>query len=150
MSQDSKRNESRDKNSQQRKAQQTDAGDSATATQWVIGSISILLVLMLLGFVFYEAVTGTSVPPIISVRQERILPADQGFIVEFTAKNTGGSTAKNLAIEGILTENGKVVEKSNATLDFSPSHAERQGGLIFSHDPRRYKLEIQPKGYDRP
>jgi uncharacterized protein (TIGR02588 family) len=151
MSQDSKKNESRDRNFRQEEKVPLNNGDrEVTAIQWAIGGVSTLLVLMLLGFIFYEAVTGTDIPPILSVRQERILPVDQGFIVEFTAKNTGGVTAKNVTIEGVLTESGKAVEKSNATISFVPSHAERDGGLVFSHDPRRYKLEIQPKGYDRP
>jgi uncharacterized protein (TIGR02588 family) len=125
-------------------------GNILTATQIVISGVSLLLVLTLLGFIFYEAITGTDAPPIITVYEERILPANQQFIVEFTAKNVGGSTAKNVQIEGILMKNGKELEVSKATLDFLPAHAERQGGLIFSHDPRQYKLELQPKGYDRP
>lgn len=125
-------------------------GNSITATQWTISGISILLVLMLLGFIFHRATIENDFPPIISVHQERVVAANQAFVVEFTAKNTGGSTAKSLEIEGVLTSGGKELEKSAVTIDFVPSHAERRAGLIFSHDPRQYQLDIRPKGFDRP
>jgi uncharacterized protein (TIGR02588 family) len=121
-----------------------------TVVQWMIGGISSLLVLALLSFIFYEAINGTDLAPVISVRTEKVIPTDKKFVVQFVAKNTGGITAKNVSIEGVLKENGKTIEKSSATIDFSPSHAERHGGLIFSHDPRQYQFDIQPKGYDRP
>jgi uncharacterized protein (TIGR02588 family) len=74
---------------------------------------------------------GTNLPPIISVRMEKVVPTDQGFIVQFVVKNTGDSTAKNVSIEGVLKENGKAIEKSSATIDFAPSHAERHMAALF-------------------
>ena len=135
---------------QSKRQEETGEREQTTAIQWLIGGASTLLVLLLLGFILYEAMKGTDLPPIISVRSEKIVLGNQGFVVQFAAKNSGGLTAKSVNIEGRLTEDGKEIEKSNATLSFVPSHAERHGGLFFSHDPRQYQLEIKPKGYDRP
>lgn len=130
---------------------QKDRGPSKA--EWIVGAIAALLILGGIGFLTYHAWTRPSLPPVVAVETKRILPQEQGgYVVEFVAKNDGGRTARGLAVEGRLLESkgGKEVEKSSATLTWVPAHAERQGGLFFSHDPRRYRLEIGPVGYERP
>lgn len=124
--------------------------EQVTPTQWMIGAVSTLLVLMLLGALFYQAWTSTPGVPDISFRQERVVPVQHGYVVEFVAHNTGAATAQDLSVEGVLREGGKIVETSRTTLAFAPPQGERRGGLIFFRDPRRYRLEIRAQGYDRP
>jgi uncharacterized protein (TIGR02588 family) len=42
------------------------------------------------------------------------------------------------------------VERSEATIDFVPARSSRHGGLVFKNDPRRYRMEVRPVGFDRP
>jgi uncharacterized protein (TIGR02588 family) len=131
-----------------RSGQVTQAGP--TTSQWVIGIASTLLVLGLLGFVVYEALSGTDLPPLVTLRVERVLSAPGGYIVEVAAFNEGGTTASALMIEGTLKQDTMTVETSTATISYVPAETEREAGLFFTQDPRRYKLELRPKGYDRP
>jgi uncharacterized protein (TIGR02588 family) len=71
-------------------------------------------------------------------------------LVEFRALNEGGRTAAGLTIEGELRNGTKVVESSDTTLEYLPSHSERSGGLFFTADPREYQLELRAKGYETP
>ncbi len=124
-----------------------------SATEWLVGGIATFLVLAGIGFLAYEAWHGTSSPPLLRVRAERILPQPAGgYVVEIVAENQGGTTARGLVVKGKLLGPGsvQVMETSTTTLSWVPAHADREGGLFFSHDPRQYRLEITPEGYDRP
>jgi uncharacterized protein (TIGR02588 family) len=43
-----------------------------------------------------------------------------------------------------------VVETSETTFDYVPSRSQREGGLVFTADPRGYALTLQAKGYIEP
>ena len=129
--------------------------------EWAIGGLSMLVVLTGIGFLVYEAWTGTSLPPMVGIRIDRTIETPNGYVVEVTAANGGGTTARSVTIEGQLLEpasgsggsgqaGARVVEKSSATLQWVPAHAERRGGLFFSRNPADYELHVRPLGYDAP
>lgn len=124
-----------------------------SAVEWLVGAIASLLVLGGIGILFYDEWGSPSLSPFLAVRPTRIVAQPEGgYVVEFVAANGGSVTARGLTIEGRLLEleGGEEVGKSTATLTWVPPRAERNGGLFFSHDPRRYRLEIKPGGYERP
>ena len=125
-------------------------GAGPTRTQWVVGIGSTILVLVLVGLVVYEARSGTTTPPIVALQVERILPVPGGYVVEVGAYNEGGSTAKSLSIEGTLKRDTVTVETSTASISYLPAETEREAGLFFTRDPRKYRLDLRPMGYDRP
>lgn len=147
---------------QSRQEQKESAQHKEPSTpEWIIGSLSMLLVLTGLGFLVYEAWSGTSLPPMVTVRVDRTIETPTGHVVEVTAANSGGTTARSVMIEGRLLEPAsgaggsvqsglKVVEKSSTTLQWVPAHAERGGGLFFSRNPADYELRVRPLGYDKP
>lgn len=118
--------------------------------EWVAAAASALLVVGAIGFLGYEAVGRGESPPQIGVRVERIIPRPGQFLVMIQARNTGGTTAHALMVEGELRSDTGVVERSQATIDYVPSGAARKAGLFFSHDPRRYAVRVRPTGYDEP
>jgi uncharacterized protein (TIGR02588 family) len=118
--------------------------------EWVVAGVSTLLVLGVIGFMGHEALSAPSTPPLIDVRVDTVIAVSGGYLVEFRASNSGQSTASGVTIEGELKADTGTVEKSEVTIDYVPSQAHRKGGLYFSKDPAKYKLEIRPKGYDRP
>lgn len=117
---------------------------------WGIGLLGLLLVLGSIGFMLYEAVAGDSSPPDVIVEIKSILPAQDGFLVEFRVINEGGRAAAGLTVEGELRNGAEIVETSNITLQYVPSHSEREGGLFFTLDPRGYDLQLRAKGYEIP
>jgi uncharacterized protein (TIGR02588 family) len=124
--------------------------DNAPLWMWGIGLLGLILVLGSIGFALYEAVAGDSSPPDVTVQVVEILPAQNGFLVEFRAINEGGTTAAGLTVEGELRDGTEVVEASDTTVEYIPSHSEREGGLFFTLDPRQYELQLRAKGYETP
>lgn len=119
--------------------------------EWVVGIACTLLVLSAAGYLAYRALSGPELPPMVTIRVERVLPtAGGGYLVEIKAVNEGSGTAANLMVEGSLMRDTVVVEKSTATIQFVPAETEREAGLYFSKNPRQYRLEVRPTGYDRP
>jgi uncharacterized protein (TIGR02588 family) len=117
---------------------------------WGIALLGLALVLGSIVFVLYEAAAGDSSPPDVTVQVDSIHPTRNGFLVEFRAVNEGGSTAEGLTVEGELRDGTESVETSHTTIEYVPSHSEREGGLFFTLDPRRYELQLRAKGYERP
>ena len=124
--------------------------DQAPVWMWVIGFLGLVLVLGSIVFALYEAVVGDSSPPDVTVEVESIVPAQSGFLVEFRVFNVGGTTAAGLTIEGELQNGTEIVETSDTTIEYVPSHSERAGGLFFIEDPRQYELQLRATGYETP
>lgn len=118
--------------------------------EWAVGGLSSALVIAMVGFVIYDAVSGSSGPPDITVTAEQVKAAGGGFRVEFRAVNRGDTTAAHLEIEGQLKRGEETIGTSEVTLDYLPPHSERRGGLFFEQDPRQYQLHLQAKGYSEP
>jgi uncharacterized protein (TIGR02588 family) len=124
--------------------------DTAPPWMWGIGLLGLVLVLGSIGFALYEAAIGDSSPPNVTVEVEGIIPAQNGFLVEFRVLNKGGTTAAGLTVEGELRNGTEIVETSDTTIEYVPSHSERTGGLFFTQDPGQYELELRAKGYEMP
>ena len=124
--------------------------DEAPLWMWAIGLLGLVLVVGSIGFALYEAAVGDSSPPNVTVQFEGVVPAQNGFLVEFRVINEGGTTAAGLTVEGELRNGAEIVETSDTTLDYVPSHSERQGGLFFTMDPQQYELQLRAKGYETP
>jgi uncharacterized protein (TIGR02588 family) len=124
--------------------------EDAPLWMWGIAFIGLALVLGSIVFMLYEAAAGDSSPPDVTVRVDSILATRNGFLVTFQAVNEGGSTAEGLTVEGELRSGAESLEMSNTTIEFVPSHSEREGGLFFTLDPRRYELQLRAQGYEKP
>jgi uncharacterized protein (TIGR02588 family) len=124
--------------------------DEAPLWMWGIGLLGLILILGSIGFALYEAIAGDSSPPDVTVQVEAILPVQNGFLVEFRVINEGGTTAAGLMVEGELRNGAEVVEASDTTIDYLPSHSQRAGGLFFTQDPRQYELQLRAKGDETP
>ncbi|HYP27421.1 MAG TPA: hypothetical protein VE262_11950 [Blastocatellia bacterium] len=117
---------------------------------WGIALVGLAMVVGSIGFMLYEAVAGDPSPPDVTVRVDLILPTRNGHLVKFRVVNEGGSTAEGLTVEGELRNGIESVETSNTTIEYVPSHSEREGGLYFTLDPKEYELRLRAKGYEKP
>ena len=117
---------------------------------WSIGLFGLVLVIGSIMFMLYEALKGDTSPPDVTVQLEAIQPTGSEFLVRFRAMNEGGSTAAGLTIEGTLMNGTESIETSNTTIEYLPSHSEREGGLFFTLDPRQYELQLRATGYEEP
>ena len=141
-----------DKRSQQGEARgkEQQQGQKPHAIEWTVAGLSGVLVLAMIGFILYQAISAATKTPELSVAVERIEAAGDGFRVAFRAINAGDTTAAGVTIEGQLQSGDETIETSEVTLDYVPAHSERKGGLLFNHDPSRYQLQLEAKGYKEP
>lgn len=122
-------------------------------TPWWLLSIAFLGFVLVAGsiaFMFYEAVAGDASPPDIRVQVETTEQTRNGYLVKFRAVNEGGSTAEGVTVEGVLRNGTEVLEVSDTLLEWVPAHSEREGGLLFTSDPRQYQFQLRAKGYENP
>ena len=134
-------------------ADETEEGGGAGASspwEWVAGAVSTVMVLLVVGFIASNALTGDGSPPAVEVRPDSVLRAGGMWIVPFSAENRGDRTAAGLQVRGELKEGERVVESSDATVDYVPGHAMRRGGLFFHADPRAYQMELRAHGFQNP
>lgn len=121
-----------------------------SAWEWAVAAVGALLVLSVVGLMLYEALTEPSTPPQIEVSVDTIVQNEYGYVIQFQARNHGQITAAGLVVEGELKSDTGTVEKAQVTIDYVPSESRRKGGLLFTHDPRHYTVNVSAKGYDVP
>jgi uncharacterized protein (TIGR02588 family) len=120
------------------------------ATEWVVAAIGAVLVAGTIGDLAWLALSRDEAPPHVRVVVGSVHALQHHYLVEFRAINDGAKAAAELLIEGELEGPDGVVETSEATIDYLPPRSEREGGLIFSRDPRRHELRLGAKGYVDP
>lgn len=118
--------------------------------EWVVAGLSAVLVLGVVGFLIYDGVRSPGTPPDVTIEVDSIQAAGPGYLVLFRARNSGRSTAADVAVEGELQADSGRVESSETTLDYVPAGGIQRGGLYFEHDPRRFRLRVRAKGYRDP
>ena len=129
------------------------AGTRQRATpllEWLVAGLGVLLVGGAIAFLVYHSVTRDRSPPDIRVVTERVLDLDNGYLVQFRAFNEGRSAAAEVTIEAQLTGPDGTTEVGEAVLDYLPPRSDREGGLLFTGDPRAGELRLRAKGYVKP
>jgi len=103
-----------------------------------------------IGYLAAQALQRDATPPDVRIVAEPARELQGSWLVRFRALNHGGEPAAELLIEGELRGPDGSVETSEATLDYLAPRSQREGGLLFSRDPRRFELALRAKGYARP
>jgi uncharacterized protein (TIGR02588 family) len=116
----------------------------------LIAAAGLLLVLLVAGSLGYEAVTHTGSPPDIEVQVDEVVRVDAGYLVRFTAFNSGQTTGAHVRIRGELRKEAHVVEENVAVLSYVPDGGRQEGGLFFERDPRDHNLNLRAIGYEKP
>ena len=146
----------RSRAAEHQKAEQRHHGSKATPgkkphpIEWLLGALSAALVLAMIGFTLYRAISATTETPDLDVVVERIEAASGRFRVGFRVDNRGDATAATVKIEGQLKRGDETIETSETTLDYVPAHSTRRGGLLFNHDPSRFVVRLEARSYQEP
>jgi uncharacterized protein (TIGR02588 family) len=118
--------------------------------EWIVGGLGAVLVGGAIAFLVYHSLTRDQTPPDVRVVTQRVLDLQNGYLVQFRASNLGGSAAAELTIEGELAGPDGATEVSDVVLDYLPPRSDREGGLVFSRDPRIGQLSLRATGYAKP
>lgn len=119
--------------------------------EWVSAAIGLVIAAVMFGLLIYEAlVQRPGVPPLIEVEPSALVKAGNQYVLELKVRNVARRTASAVQVEGVLKTGGEKVETSTATLDYVPGESRRNAALIFTNDPRNYRLALRVTGFSRP
>lgn len=132
------------------KGNQDQVHEQPPRSEWLVATFGLLVVLVALGVLIYQAVSGGESPPDITIRVVAVQSVGKEYLVQLEVTNQGGATAAGLTVEGTLKQGEREIETSEATLDYVPGRSKREAGLFFSEDPRQSQLELRAFGYQEP
>jgi uncharacterized protein (TIGR02588 family) len=118
--------------------------------EWLVAALGALLVAGAIGYLGYRALWRDTTPPDVTIEALAILELPSGYLVQFRARNRGGEAAARIVVEGELAGPGGALETGEATLEEIAPRSDREGGLFFKRDPRRFELRLRAKGYAKP
>ncbi|HVF54650.1 MAG TPA: hypothetical protein VM934_00790 [Pyrinomonadaceae bacterium] len=117
--------------------------------EWVVFSISLVLVAGTLGYLVYSGATMKDATPSIEVSLGPPEARGQHFAVPVTVTNVGDQTAEGVQIE-VTLEGGGEKETGEFAIAFVPRKAKREGFVTFGRDPRGGVLSARVLGYEKP
>ena len=130
---------------------QEDQQSGRPLIEWIAGGTGLVLTLVLLGFVGWQAVRSPEeTVPEIDVQVTSISPAGEGFLVEIVASNHATQTAAGVQVEGVISGAAGSIERSSTTFDYLPGHSEARGGLFFRSNPADEGVSLRALGYHQP
>ena len=118
--------------------------------EWICFATSLLLVISLLAYLLYAAVTGANSPALIELQLSP--PQERGgkFSINVVAENRGEQTAEGVYVEVLLKRDGKE-ERGMFVIDRLPRQGKRRGVVTFETDPRlANSVEARALGYAEP
>jgi uncharacterized protein (TIGR02588 family) len=118
--------------------------------EWVVASAGALILIAMIAYLVFYGLTKPDGPPMIRFEAGPVDATGTGYVVQFTVRNEGHSTASALEISGRLMQGDSIAEESRATIDHVPEQSLRRGGLFFSRDPAPYQLVLRAEGYASP
>ncbi|HEX5079697.1 MAG TPA: TIGR02588 family protein [Geminicoccaceae bacterium] len=125
-------------------------GRPIPVTEWIVAATGAVLVAGTIGYLVYLALSRDEGPPDLRITAAGVVELPDGWLVRFRAVNAGAQAAVQLQVEGVLAGPDGAIETAEATIDYLPPRSEREGGLIFSRDPRRHELRLRAEGYALP
>lgn len=118
--------------------------------EWLAASVGLVLALLTLGALGWQAFHERDMHPVLEVGVERIMELRSGWLVEIEVHNRTGGTASAVEIEGASRLPGRPAAVSSVTIDHVPARSSRSAGLMFPSDPGAGQLELRVVGYAEP
>ncbi|WP_242927224.1 hypothetical protein [Pontibacter vulgaris] len=113
----------------------TTTDDSKNLLEWVVFYVSLLLVIVILGYLGYKAFTFVSSPPDLTAVYKHDPSKYAPYRYHVLVKNQGGETAEEVNVELVLEKAGEELEVAELQIPFSPRASEREGWVNFKTDP---------------
>lgn len=118
--------------------------------EWTCFGVGLLLVVSVLGYLVYDAMTTGHAPPRIEFQIGEADELGGRFRVPVTVLNLGDRTAESLHVEVVLKAAGKE-ERGEFVVDHLPRRGRRDGYVNFQTDPRKAEsVEARAAGFQMP
>ena len=121
-------------------------------TEWVVAGIGALLVAGTIGYLIVLATLRRDATPPDGARSSRSACSScRAAGWSSSARSmTAARPPRSCWSKASCAAPSGASETSEATIDYLPARSEREGGLIFSRDPRGHELRLRAKGYAQP
>lgn len=123
---------------------------STSLLEWSFAAIGGLILVGMIGFMVVQAVGRNEGPAEVELTAGTVESTSKGYVLTFTARNVGSTTAAALKVKALLLDGDRVVEERETTIDYLPAQSERGGGFFFTNDPLRHRTELTSDGYADP
>jgi uncharacterized protein (TIGR02588 family) len=118
--------------------------------EWVTGTVCSLLVLSLIAFFCWEALTDKPLPPDLEIQQTSGSRISGQYRVTFDVTNRSTTTAAGVVVRGEIIGAGRPVESADVVFDYVAAQSRSSGAIFFSQEPGNRDLRIRPIGYTDP
>ena len=113
--------------------------------EWIIAAFSSLIVLALVGYLAFLALTEKGGAPRLVLAVAETDESRPGYVL-VAVSNEGEATAGDVQVEGTLPEG----ETAEVTLDYSPANSETPVTLVFSMPVQETEIALRIKGFTDP
>lgn len=127
---------------------QAAASKNAQKVEWIVAGVATLLVVVLIGFLVFEAVTRSGGSPDLAVSHVESTRTRSGLAMVIEVDNSGYAAAA--AVEIIGETGGDDQEARVVTIDYVPAEARRRATLVFPPETRPEDVRLQVVGYADP
>ena len=119
--------------------------------EWSVFAISLAIIVGIIGYLAYAALTTENRPPDLRVLVGPAVPGSANtHRLPLVVENFGDQTAEQVTIEVVLREGGRDVERAEMQIAFLPRLSKREGWVVLTRDPRCCSIEARPVGYGKP
>lgn len=118
--------------------------------EWVTGLAATTIVLAMIGWMVFEAMTSDDRPPELAVQILTIDPLPSGWRVMIEVRNSGDQAAAAVEIKGSLLNGATAIEEAGMTFDYIAAGSTSRGGLLFVNNPSLHQLQVVPSGFTEP
>jgi uncharacterized protein (TIGR02588 family) len=124
--------------------------EEASWVEWATGMISAFLVIVMIAWVAWQAMTEEELEPKFKVSVTAKQAVEGGYRVNFDVENTATKTAAAVVVRGEILDGSNPVEAGDVTFDYVPAQSKSSGAILFSQDPGARTVSIRAIGYTDP
>jgi uncharacterized protein (TIGR02588 family) len=122
----------------------------AHKVEWTSGILSAAMVVMMIGWVGWEAFTEIETPPEFTIAIKDEATVDGGYRVTFDIANKSPQTAAAVVVRGEIMEGGTAIEDADVTFDYVAGQSKASGAILFSQAPGARSIRLRAVGYTEP
>jgi uncharacterized protein (TIGR02588 family) len=127
-----------------------DAAQGPARIEWIVAMLGAIMVLGAVAHLVHTALGRDRSPPDVELAIVQTIELDSGYLVRFRARNQGSTAAESVQVGSELAMPDGAVEIRRALLPELPPRSDREGGLVFEHDPRVGRLRLHVEGFAIP
>ncbi|ABC22790.1 hypothetical protein [Rhodospirillum rubrum] len=118
--------------------------------EWILAALGGTLLLAALAYLTWWGLTHPERRPELRVDVLGESREAGGHHTRFRVRNDGSGTAATVTVVGIVSQDGREIDRSETTLDYVPERSEREGGLIFPPLEAGQEIRLRIEGYSDP